>query len=477
LEIPDLPNDINSLRWQIPNTSNYEWINYHNQNRTTITKTTTTNESENIEDEGFCSSKSCSPNSSKEITHQEQEQENLDEIWSKALKLTISDYIDWEMRDENLILINETINNHNDKYLLIDSSRAIFDKFYYNYINTCSIILNPNVINEQRIVITESKFITDCLNVLISLPSISFIINNETFVFNQLLHISGISCESLYSYSSEYALIGTYHKCLLKFIQIPDTDLTCGSVFRSYCNAIKSYLNLYNEEIISNLKRINTFTVTSLYCKFKLWMDQIKFLIEICQINSSDTLKGLDLIFYLFKLCKNYSSNTLNYSILLHLFTKSLQPFLMFIENWIYLGEFSDPFNEFLIDFNFSSLISKDKHFLNKTYKLKDKYLKALTNHNDDDDSFLLKNIYQDLFNCGKSLALLKICHSKHFLCNLTTYPKLNINLNASYLKTIDLICNDYVNFVSINAKNELKTRYKYVKTFYIFRLEYIYLS
>ena len=152
----------------------------------------------------------------------------------------------------------------------------------------------------------------------------------------------------------------------------------------------------------------------------------------------------------------------------------------MFIENWIYLGEFSDPFNEFLIDFNFSSLISKDKHYLTKTYKLKDKYLKVLTNHNEDDDdndSFLLKNIYQDLFNCGKSLALLKICHSKHFLCNLTTYPKLNINLNASYLKTIDSICNDYVNFVSINAKNELKTRYKFIYIFfYRFRI-FIYLS
>jgi len=371
------------------------------------------------------------------------------------------------MRDENLILVNETIMNNlnQNKYLLIDSSRAIFDKFYYNYINTCSIILNKNAINEQRIVITESKFITDCLNVLISLPSISFILNNnnnnETFVFNQLLHISGISCESLYSYSNEYALIGSYHRCLLKFIQIPDTNLTCGSVFRSYCNAIKSYLNVYNEEIISNLKLVNKFTIVSLYSKFKLWMDQIKFLIEICQINTSDMVKGLDLIFYLFKLCKNHSSNMLNYSILLHLFTKSLQPFLMFIENWIYFGEFTDPFNEFLIDFNFSSLISKDKHFLNKTYKLKDKYLKALANNedDDDDDSFLLKNIYQDLFNCGKSLALLKICHPKHFLCNLTTYPKLNINLNASYLKTIDLICNDYVNFVSINAKNELKTR------------------
>jgi len=56
------------------------------------------------------------------------------------------------------------------------------------------------------------------------------------------LHISGISSEALESYSQEFAHAGTIYKRLISFIQIPDQDLSCGSEFRSFINAIKLYL-------------------------------------------------------------------------------------------------------------------------------------------------------------------------------------------------------------------------------------------
>ena len=149
----------------------------------------------------------------------------------------------------------------------------------------------------------------------------------ETFYFNDQLHISGISCESLGSYGYEYAEIGTYHRQLIRFVQIPDTDSNCGTVFRSYCNAIRAFLNYYSEEIISNINSKAQFTVISLYAKFKLLMDQIKFLVDICQ--KQNHLRGLDLIFYLYKLGKRMTNNTLNYSLILNLFSKTITPFLM----------------------------------------------------------------------------------------------------------------------------------------------------
>jgi hypothetical protein len=152
-------------------------------------------------------------------------------------------------------------------------------------------------------------------------------IEKETFYFNDHLHISGISCESLGSYSVEYAEIGTYHRKLINFVQIPDTDANCGTVFRSYCNAIRAYLNHYSEEIISNLNNQAQYTIVSLYAKFKLLMDQIKFLFDICQKQMH--LRGLDLIFYLYKLGKRITNNTLNYSLILNLFSKAITPFLM----------------------------------------------------------------------------------------------------------------------------------------------------
>lgn len=88
LDIPDLPNDVNLLNWQIPQTSSYEWIDYHNlmvKSKETIN---------NNVDEGFCSIK-CSPTSQKTSD----DEKNESNIWEKALNLSISDYVDWEMRD------------------------------------------------------------------------------------------------------------------------------------------------------------------------------------------------------------------------------------------------------------------------------------------------------------------------------------------------------------------------------------------
>lgn len=96
LDIPDLPDDVNLITWQIPNTSTYEWINYNNQSLTidqnqSVNKTTKANLI--FDDEGFYSNK-CSPNLSTS------EYLKINDPWEKALKFSISEYIDWDMKNE-----------------------------------------------------------------------------------------------------------------------------------------------------------------------------------------------------------------------------------------------------------------------------------------------------------------------------------------------------------------------------------------
>ena len=57
-------------------------------------------------------------------------------------------------------------------------------------------------------------------------------------------------------------------------------------------------------------------------------MEQIKFLHEI-SVKNAENLRGIDLIFYLYKLGRGMTNNTQNYSLVLHLFSKSITPFLM----------------------------------------------------------------------------------------------------------------------------------------------------
>jgi len=93
LEIPDLPKDINLFKWQIPSSASYEWIDYKkilSKPYKALKKTSVAGLSD---DEGFHSSFDVS----RSDCLSEQREEN---IWDMANKYKISDYVDWQMREE-----------------------------------------------------------------------------------------------------------------------------------------------------------------------------------------------------------------------------------------------------------------------------------------------------------------------------------------------------------------------------------------
>lgn len=153
----------------------------------------------------------------------------------------------------------------------------MFDQFYYYYLNTINILYKKKTLGKSgRILIEEKQYLVDCLNVLISLPSGCFVWDETYFFFNDSIHISGVSCEALNSYSHDYSITGTYHKRLLEFVKVPDANIECGSVFRSFINSLKELIRHYNNEIIVTLKDVAQLTFVSMYSRFKAHMDQIK---------------------------------------------------------------------------------------------------------------------------------------------------------------------------------------------------------
>jgi hypothetical protein len=63
---------------------------------------------------------------------------------------------------------------HENKHLLIDSASHVFDQFYYNYLHTIDILIDEKRLTTRRTLISEKKFLYDCLNLLISVPSLTF---------------------------------------------------------------------------------------------------------------------------------------------------------------------------------------------------------------------------------------------------------------------------------------------------------------
>ena len=87
-----------------------------------------------------------------------------------------------------------------------------------------------------------------------------------------------MSRESLASFSADYAQLGTAHRRLLAFTRIPDIDLDCGSVMRSFVNGIKSYAKHYNEAVLAcfDMNKQRLLTVVDMHARLKHINDQIR---------------------------------------------------------------------------------------------------------------------------------------------------------------------------------------------------------
>ena len=84
--------------------------------------------------------------------------------------------------------LNDPKDKFKDKHLLIDSPRFLFDAFYYHYLNTINIIYGKRTpASSERFILSENQVVADCLNVLLSLPSFSFIWIEVTKLLKNIL--------------------------------------------------------------------------------------------------------------------------------------------------------------------------------------------------------------------------------------------------------------------------------------------------
>jgi hypothetical protein len=90
-DLPELPKDINDFTWQIPNQSNYEWIDYQDMLAHKMA-----NKENKIDDEGFYS-KDVSPKT-KSKHFERNNTENANEIWFRALATKSNKCFSWETR-------------------------------------------------------------------------------------------------------------------------------------------------------------------------------------------------------------------------------------------------------------------------------------------------------------------------------------------------------------------------------------------
>ncbi|XP_068759529.1 gamma-tubulin complex component 6-like isoform X2 [Montipora capricornis] len=425
LSLPHLPSDANTLH------------------------SLATEQREIADDEGF-ESLETSSNSSLSSDLGLVSNDNID-IWSAALKLPSQKFYTWEMEGRRDML--------DERPYLSEAGAAVFDALYDTVIRQVSYLVKAPSLS--RDMVSMVTLIKDAINVLIGVPSKTFLLDKVTLSFHvsRQVRLSGISPEMLGNILARLAAMGTDYIQLNKFAT-HHRGQTAGLVLQAFLGALQNYLQCYRATVLS----VDASSVQSplqLAFAFEKSGRQLRFLANMCMCSQAfkkapadPKVKfptGVKLLTYLYQLCLEHSSSTF-YPILLSLLRHSVMPYITFVQTWVFKGVCNDLFGEFMIEMDEQYLAYRDKHFWTQGYVIigRDKL---------DCVPLFLGELADDIFVCGKTINLLKLCCPEHFLCDPgVRVPTMEVTFSMRRLSKIEEECKQYKDRIQ-QMHNRLKEK------------------
>ncbi|XP_040893873.1 gamma-tubulin complex component 6 [Toxotes jaculatrix] len=286
---------------------------------------------------------------------------------------------------------------------------------------------------------SQTQLVSDLLNVLIGVASTTFPLNQSVqFDVRPGVCVSGASPESVSRLLGELAQYGTYYLRLSCFsLQSADKK---GLVFQAFTGGLRKYLHYYRACVLSTPPNLSLLTIGFLFRKVGR---QLRYLSELCCVDgplgaSQATFPvGVKLLSYLYNEAQNNCSNE-NYPVLLSLLKSSCEPYTRFVSDWVYSGLFRDVYGEFMIQVNEEYLSFRDKHFWVQGYTLISKDV-------EDCVPIFLRHIANDVYVCGKTINLLKICCPQHYICwSELPVPRIAVTFSLQEVEEIERDCAVY---------------------------------
>lgn len=406
------------------------------------------------EDEGFQSASNLTPDSQSEPSSSP----DID-LWNAVLSYEPSKYRCWELIG--------CPPGKKEKPYLTEAGREAFDKLHQLRVGQLQLISGTLLQPTPVILLKESELVKYVLNVLIGVASMTFLLNEslQAFVVKQGVYISGTSPESMYNLLSELAENGTYYTRLSHFSLQPILDSTYkkGLVFQAFTSGLRKYLQYYRACVLSTPSTLSLLPIVFLFRKLGR---QLRYLSELCGIgsgvlginrgSSSPFPTGVKLLSYLYKEALNNCSNE-HYPVLLSLLKSSCEPYTRFVYDWVYSGICRDAYGEFMIQVNEDYLNFRDKHYWTHGYVLASKEVEESV-------PLFLAHVAYDIYICGKTINLLKLCCPTHYICwSDIPVPRISVTFSLEELEEIERDSTVYVsrmeriarfNSISREAKN-----------------------
>ncbi|XP_060021556.1 gamma-tubulin complex component 6 isoform X5 [Lagenorhynchus albirostris] len=389
------------------------------------------------EDEGFQSASNLTPDSQSEPGMTP----DID-LWDAVLTYEASKRRCWEQVG--------CPPGHREEPYLTEAGRAAFDR-------SCRLcqaglqVLGGGLLQApQPVLVKECELVKDALNILIGVVSATFSLCQpaQAFTVKQGVHVSGASPESVSSLLSEVAECGTHYARLSHFSLQPVLDSSCseGLVFQAFTSGLRRYLQYYRACVLSTPPTLSLLTIAFL---FKKLGRQLRYLAELCGVGTgllgagggapgAAFPTGVKLLSYLYQEALDNCSNE-HYPVLLSLLKTSCEPYTRFIHDWVYSGVFRDVYGEFMIQVNHEYLGFRDKFYWTHGYVLISKEV-------EDCVPVFLRHVAHDVYVCGKTINLLKLCCPRHYLCcSDVPVPRVSVIFSLEELKDIEKDCAIYV--------------------------------
>ncbi|XP_044085061.1 gamma-tubulin complex component 6 isoform X2 [Neovison vison] len=339
---------------------------------------------------------------------------------------------------------------HREEPYLTEAGRDAFDRFCRLRHRELQVLGGGLLQAPQLVVVKECELVKDVLNVLIGVASATFSLCQlaQTFTVKRGVHVSGASPESVSSLLSEVAVCGTHYARLSQFSLQPVLDSSCGKglVFQAFTSGLRRYLRYYRACVLSTPPTLSLLTIGFL---FKKLGRQLRYLAELCGVGPAlpgsgsgepraAFPTGVKLLSYLYQEALDNCSNE-HYPVLLSLLKTSCEPYTRFIHDWVYSGVFRDVCGEFMIQVNHEYLGFRDKFYWTHGYVLISKEV-------EDCVPVFLKHIAHDVYVCGKTINLLKVCCPRHYLCcSDVPVPRISVIFSPEELKEVERDCAIYV--------------------------------
>ncbi|KAI4886263.1 hypothetical protein NFI96_016349 [Prochilodus magdalenae] len=183
-----------------------------------------------------------------------------------------------------------------------------------------------------------------------------------------------------------------------------------------------------------------------------------RYLSELCCVDGAAGASqatfpvGVKLLSYLYNEAQSNCSNE-NYPVLLSLLKSSCEPYTRFVSDWVYSGFFRDVYKEFMIQVNEDYLSYRDKHFWVQGYTL-------ISRDAEDCVPVFLRHIANDVYVCGKTINLLKICCPQHYIFwSELPVPRIAVTFSLREVEEIERDCAVYRGRMETIAKHSAVSR------------------